>query len=147
MNTAPAVVLVVEDDPLVRATLVMILRGNGFQVLEAADAQSADWWCIQTRPNIALIDYRLPGTCGCELIKRLHDSFGIASVLLTGSDDPALDALARSAGAVAILRKPLDMSRVPVTIAHLVAGRCGPASSCTQGHVDEFGTLVKPDGN
>jgi two-component system, response regulator PdtaR len=62
MHGDPPVLLVVEDDFLVRLTLVDALSDDGFEVLEAADAQEAlDHVCA--RPDIAamLTDINLPG--------------------------------------------------------------------------------------
>ncbi len=104
----PPTVLLVDDDLLVRATLAMELRWAGFKTLEAGDAPQALQQCSQLRPDIALVDLRLPGQCGIELMRRLQHETDLPCVMLTGMDDPETAAQAQAAGAAACLHKPID---------------------------------------
>ncbi|MBV1800246.1 response regulator [Siccirubricoccus sp. G192] len=65
MDSEPPVLLVVEDDFLVRLTLVDALSDDGFEVLEAADAQEAlDHVCGRSDIAAMLTDINLPGGIG-----------------------------------------------------------------------------------
>jgi CheY-like chemotaxis protein len=137
VTASSPVVLVVDDDPLVLATLAMQIRRAGLSVVEVSHGEAALDSCAGARPDIALIDYRLPGLSGVELISRLRQGWGVSAVLLTGEDDAAVGDAARDAGAVAVLVKPLDVARIPALLRELVA-----AASCETAHTAELATGV-----
>jgi CheY-like chemotaxis protein len=68
MHSGPQTLLLVEDDPLVRMTLVEGLTDAGFLVLEAEDAEAA-LGLLACRPEIdvLLTDINLPGADGFDL--------------------------------------------------------------------------------
>ena len=72
-TTSLPVVLVVEDDPLVRMTALDMLEEAGFAVIEAASADAA-WIVLETDPTISVVfsDIEMPGTMnGLELAGRV----------------------------------------------------------------------------
>jgi DNA-binding response OmpR family regulator len=107
MRDAP-VVLLIDDDPLVRTTLAMELRWAGFQVLEAADGQQALRHGAESRPDIAVVDVMLGNQCGIRLLQQLRRDSPLPCVVLTGLDDEETAREARAAGAIACVRKPVD---------------------------------------
>lgn len=122
MMSSSKVVLIVDDDPLVRATIQMQLRNAGFAVMSASDGMEAISACGTLQPDVALVDYRLPGFDGVAVIRRLRDDAGVPAVLLTGMDDAELETEALNAGAVAVLRKPVDGAQLAMLLKRL-AGR------------------------
>lgn len=70
----PARVLLADDDPTIRSILVRLLRQWGYEVVEAADGNVA-WEILDspTPPNIAILDWMMPGCDGPELCHRYHD--------------------------------------------------------------------------
>lgn len=101
-------VLIVDDDPMVCRTLALVLSRGGFDVSTACDAIPALETAEKQRPNIAVVDYNMP-TCGLavvrELKERLHDDVFVA--ILTGDDHPEMRETCLSAGADAVLIKPI----------------------------------------
>mgnify|MGYP002777213692 CR=1 FL=1 len=71
MQGSRTLLLLVEDDPLVRGTLVEGLSDVGFEVLEAEDAETG-LALIMSRPDIALLltDINLPGADGFSLARE-----------------------------------------------------------------------------
>lgn len=65
-------VLVVDDDPEVRAALRALFESKGHRVADAPDAASALAAADKEAPDVALIDIGLPGLDGCELALRLR---------------------------------------------------------------------------
>ena len=64
-------VLVVEDDPLIREFVVEALREEGFDVVQAADAEEALEWCRRRFADVLVTDVRLPGTVdGWQIAER-----------------------------------------------------------------------------
>ena len=76
-SPSPArVVLVVDDEPLIRMNAVDMLLDAGFQVLEAADAAEA-LQVLADHPEVAVLftDINMPGDMdGLDLARRVHDS-------------------------------------------------------------------------
>ena len=65
-------ILVVEDEAPVRALLGVTLEADGFQVLEAADAEEAESLLEGDLPALILLDWMLPRTSGLEFTRRLR---------------------------------------------------------------------------
>jgi CheY-like chemotaxis protein len=79
-------VLLVEDDELVRALAGRILRGHGYEVLEARYASAAlELWSEQPAIDLLVTDVVMPGVSGVELACRLiEERPGLAIVLMSG---------------------------------------------------------------
>ncbi len=73
-DAAPIRVLIVDDDPLVRMGLVMILSGGpGLTVVgEAADGSEVEAAVDRLRPDVVLMDIRMPGLDGITATRRLR---------------------------------------------------------------------------
>lgn len=66
-------ILVAEDDPNTRAALVEILRGESYQVAEAADGMQAKSLFDAQPPDIACLDVMMPGLSGYDLCRHFAD--------------------------------------------------------------------------
>lgn len=101
-------VLIVDDDPVVCRTLALVLSRGGFDVSTASDAIPALETAERQRPNIAVVDYNMP-TCGLQVVRelkaRLQNDVFVA--VLTGDDHPEMRETCLSAGADAVLIKPI----------------------------------------
>lgn len=107
MDSRP--VLVVEDDAIVRRLIVACLHGEGHACIAVGDAESAIEAAARTGFAAALVDNRLPGMRGTELIGRLHDVDPTLPVLLVTADADVGDRVrGLDAGAVDYLVKPFD---------------------------------------
>jgi DNA-binding response OmpR family regulator len=106
---AVADVLVVDDDPDLRVMLDLHLRSQGHEVRLAATAEEALLASAQRRADVLLLDVRLEGRRGDELIRMLDRGLGRPRVLclLSGVSENELIDLAAIHG-VAHLRKPVD---------------------------------------
>ena len=80
-----SLVLVVEDDDLVRMVAVEMLEEAGFAVVEARQADEA-WFILHERPDIGVLftDVDMPGTmCGVTLAERVHEAWPDIRLVLT----------------------------------------------------------------
>lgn len=79
------VVLVVDDEPIVRNVFVNVLSAAGFPVLEAASSQEALDLCGQPKQNIAVVvvDYVLTDGTGTALAERIREHCPDSRLLLT----------------------------------------------------------------
>jgi two-component system NtrC family response regulator len=106
-------ILVVDDDPLVLSLLRRLLAPLGFDVREAASAESALALLEVEHQDLVICDVRMPGRTGFELLEAVRDSHRSTDVMLmTGysSVDGAADALAN--GAADYLLKPLRQKEI-----------------------------------
>lgn len=74
MGPARALLLVVEDDPDLRASLAESLALEGYRVEAACDGQEAiDWLAAGLTPDLILADVMMPNVDGFELLRRIRD--------------------------------------------------------------------------
>jgi len=80
-------VLLVDDDPLVRLGLKNLLTAEGCAVVEAASGEEALQQLGTIRPDVIILDQRLPGLAGLDVARRLRDdpaTAGIPIILHSG---------------------------------------------------------------
>ena len=118
-------VLVVDDDAELRTLIEVTLRSQGHEVRTAATAEEALLASAQRRADLLLLDVRLEGRHGDELIRMLDRGLGRPRVLclLSGVAREELDQLASLHG-VRHLHKPVD----PVELQRVVAAAERPVA-------------------
>lgn len=65
-------VLVVDDEFSIRQMIVMSLQSNGYDVVEAEDANSAKAMIVDDRPDLVLLDWMMPGMSGLDFARWLR---------------------------------------------------------------------------
>lgn len=128
-TTPPDVVLVVDDDPLVRELLTrLIVELPDARVVTAGDSATALRWCEAHEPDVVITDYRMPGMSGTALIAALRQRPATAEVpimMITASDDRAVRVEALHTGATDVLTKPIDAAEVRARTRNMLAIRRG----------------------
>ncbi|MEY3094565.1 MAG: response regulator [Actinobacteria bacterium] len=109
MTHTPARILVAEDETLIRMDLVEMLREAGYDVVgEATNGQEAIELAENLRPDIAILDVKMPVLDGISAAEKIID---IAPVLmLTAFSQRDLVERARDAGAMAYVVKPFTIN-------------------------------------
>ncbi|MGH9604361.1 MAG: response regulator [Terracidiphilus sp.] len=126
MTGEPIRVLVVEDHSMVRQGLVALLKVvEGLEVVgEAADGMEAIEQIHKHRPDITLIDLRLPRLSGVEVIQRIRAAEPKARfIVLTTYDGDEDIYRALKAGAKAYLLKGMTSAELIATIRTVYAGK------------------------
>jgi len=103
-------ILLVDDEPALRELLRATFEGADVTVDEAASGVEAEARVRRRRPDVIVLDLRMPGMSGAELCERLkadERTKAIPIVLLTGAD-PEEARRAQRAGAQALVRKPFS---------------------------------------
>lgn len=113
----PETVLVVDDEPNIRALMETCLRIAGVGVWTAEDGVAALEVARSLRPDAVLLDVMMPRMDGLETCRRLRASPETSEatvVLCSAKDENTVDW--RSVGADAFLPKPFDLRDVPRTL-------------------------------
>jgi response regulator NasT len=102
-------VVVAEDEALIRMDIVETLRDNGFLVVgEAGDGERAVELAIELRPDIVVMDVKMPKLDGISAAERLSKDNIAPVVLLTAFSQKELVNRASEAGAMAYVVKPFS---------------------------------------
>jgi DNA-binding NtrC family response regulator len=123
-RTAPAAILVVDDEPLIRATLAEYLTQEGYGVTACPDGETALRRAAETPFDVALCDVNLPGLDGIEVLERLHQispETGVVLITAYATVENAVEAFQR--GAHDYLMKPIIFDEVSNKIRRLLAAR------------------------
>jgi DNA-binding NarL/FixJ family response regulator len=134
-------VVLADDQELVRAGFRMILDAqNDIEVVgEAADGAAALTVAAATRPDVVLMDIRMPGVDGLEATRRLSRDDGAAKVLvLTTFDAEELVYEALRAGAAGFLLKTAPPARLIDAVRLVHAGEALLAPSITRRLIATF---------
>lgn len=109
MNKANRKLLVVDDDDAFREAMELEFQDRGYMVLTAADHRTALGLAAVHRPHYAVIDLRLAGERGLEVLQDLVGRLpGISAIVLTGYGSVATAVEAMKLGARHYLTKPAD---------------------------------------
>jgi CheY-like chemotaxis protein len=115
-----ATVLVVDDNPTNLKLVSDILGFDGYRILQASDAESAQEIISRTPPDLILMDIALPGMDGLTLTRLLkagETTRHIIVVALTAFAMKGDDAKARDAGCDGYITKPIDTRTLPGVVA------------------------------
>jgi len=103
----PARILVVEDESIIRIDIVESLRGFGYDVVgEAAVGEAAVAMATELRPDLVVMDVKMPKMDGISAAEKLHQSRIAPVLLLTAFSQKELVERASEAGVVAYIVKP-----------------------------------------
>ena len=112
-------VLIVDDDPLLRAAIREVLTARRHLVDEAADGEQALARIAESPPDIVLLDLELPRLHGLEVLRRVRRSHGPPVIVMTMLTDVAPAVEAEKLGAVTYLVKPIDFDALVLHIERL----------------------------
>jgi len=112
-------VLIVDDNETNRKLARDVLRAAGLRTIETASGRETLALAAERRPDVILLDLRLPDMDGVEVARRLQGEADTASIpvvalsALRGADEGAS---LRTAGFAGYLEKPIDVGRFPAQV-------------------------------
>jgi DNA-binding NtrC family response regulator len=127
MTSKPAsgpTILVADDDPATRSNLALLLRSEGYRVVEAADGEQAAEALTDPAVAAALLDLKMPRRDGLAVL-RAHadrlDEVPVVVVTAYGGSSAAIEAM--KLGAYDYLTKPFDLDEVLFTVGRALTQR------------------------
>jgi PAS domain S-box-containing protein len=115
LSRANKKVLVVDDEPLVRAHLRQALQTQGYEVEEADGGLSALQAFAHARPSLVLLDMTMPDLSGIEVLRRIRrESADVPVILASGYHDAVLDS--EALGFQAFLAKPFTLTELLLAV-------------------------------
>ena len=108
-SRSPVRVVVAEDEAIIRLDLVETLRAEGYDVVaDTGRGDEAVELVAQHRPDVAILDVKMPGLDGIEATKAIAAERRAAVVILTAFSQRDLVEAATEAGAMSYLVKPYE---------------------------------------
>jgi len=117
-------VLIVDDHPVVRAAVKLVLRQEGFQSIhEASSGNEVMPMIREHQPELVVLDLSMPSLDGLEVLRRIHDGAERCRVLVFTSQEPTFfqDRCIR-AGASAYVAKSNDLQHLHKAVHAVMAG-------------------------
>jgi DNA-binding NtrC family response regulator len=113
MTTIPTKLLLVDDEEDFISALAERLRIRNYDTKLATSGEAAMLMIQQERPDIVLLDLKMPGMGGMETLKQIKAKDpSIDVIMVTGSVDSKVGESATSAGAAGHLVKPFDIKHL-----------------------------------
>ncbi len=101
--------LIVDDDLSILRVLKMRLESEGYQVEAASDIKEAKDLAVRNEYELAILDLKLPGGNGIDLMKSIHERDpGLPVIILTAYGTIESEVEAIKEGAYKYLKKPFD---------------------------------------
>ena len=119
MKTSSQTILIADDEEDLRRLVAITLEDPAYRIVTAVDGEQALNQIRQTRPDLVILDWKMPRVNGLEVVKQLRQNpttTGIPVVLLTANPSQKDQAEVQALGIVAYLVKPFS----PLELLHLV---------------------------
>ena len=108
-------VLIADDSRFQRQMLASLLLPKKFEVIFAVDALQTWMMALRSTPDLILLDIKMQGGTGIEVLKRLRVSNKtqqIPVIVVSGNESATTEVTARELGALGFIHKPVDQQKL-----------------------------------
>jgi signal transduction histidine kinase/DNA-binding response OmpR family regulator len=122
-------ILVVDDDPSTVRALEAVFRYRGYSVRGAGSGEQALAEVERHQPDLLILDLRMPGLSGHDVIRRLKEDQGTADIpilVLTGSAGPEEQSQALGMGARSVITKPFSENQITSLVREILRDGARP---------------------
>ena len=113
-------VFLIDDDKNILTSISMLLENEGYKVSTFSDGESGLKAILENRPDIAVVDIKMPRLDGIELLKKLRRTSNMPVIFLTSKDTEIDELLGLKVGADDYITKPFSqnilMERIRILI-------------------------------
>jgi CheY-like chemotaxis protein len=110
MNTMKKVVLVADDEAVIRELLQRVLLEAGYEVILAESGEQAIEFARTVRIDLILLDINMPGMGGISALQEIAQSLPASRIImLTAVNDPNIARVVMGLGVMDYLTKPIDI--------------------------------------
>ncbi len=113
-------ILIVEDEDQVREMLAEWLEGEGYPVFQAGNGQDGLRLLFDHRPDLVVVDLRMPGIDGFELCRRIRDVSSVPIMILSALSNQFDKVRGLDLGADEYVVKPIEMAEFTARIAAML---------------------------
>ncbi len=110
-------ILIIDDEEAMRDSCLQVLTGEGYQVETAGDGKTGLQKVKELKPDLILVDLKMPGICGMEVLEKTRDiDPNIIAVVITGfaTIDSAVESMKQ--GAYDFLPKPFTPDELRIIV-------------------------------
>ncbi len=104
----PHLIALVDDDQNILTSVSIALEAEGFNVVTYSDSEAALQALLQTPPDLAVLDIKMPRMTGLELLEKLRKESNLPAIFLTSKDDEIDEMLGLRIGADDYIKKPFS---------------------------------------
>jgi two-component system, NtrC family, nitrogen regulation response regulator NtrX len=116
-------ILIIDDEPGIRATLGGILEDEGHRVTLCESGEEGIAQLARDEFDLVLLDLWLPGIDGLAVLERIRTAAGTPVIMISGHGSVDSAVRATRLGAYDFLEKPLSLERVLLTVNHALSDR------------------------
>jgi len=112
-------VLVVDDQVGIRVLLVEVFSTEGYETYQASNGKAALQIAREKRPDLVLLDMKIPGMDGLEILKQIREfDPSIKVIMMTAYGELAMIRKATDLGALMHFTKPFDIDELRAAVNH-----------------------------
>lgn len=113
-------ILVIEDEPLIRDEIVLLLEQSEYQVDKITDFRETTQQALEYEVDLIILDLNLPGETGFQICRNLKSKTSLPILVLTSREQLKDEIFALRLGADEYLTKPFKKERLLVRIENLL---------------------------
>jgi len=126
-------ILVADDELTIRLLYEQVLSGDGHTVVTAKDGREAYEKFLTEKPDLVILDVKMPGMHGIEVLERIRETGSDVPVIMSTSYQQMESNAAVSTARVAcFLSKPIDIARLRVEVRRVLEEKEAGASPHVQ---------------
>lgn len=135
-------ILIIDDERPIRETLEMVLLEKGHHVASAEDGPGGLDAFRRERPEVVILDIRLPGINGMEVLQKIKEQDkDIDVIMITAYHDMDTTIQAMKAGAYEYIHKPIDADELEIAIDKLAE------NLKLKGHMEDLAKEISEEYN
>lgn len=119
-------ILIIEDERDILRTTQYALEGDGYEVYTAGDGEEGIIKLEQVRPDLLLLDLRLPGKHGFKIAQEIQENAlykDLPIIVFSAMTDEASKYIATKRNVVGFIEKPLDLDKLSFQIRDVLGDR------------------------